>query len=163
MHPDGARRRVPKSKFCKGCHVEKSADEFSVIHRRDGAQWLSYRCRPCTVHYERLRTKTPSYRARHKRYRRNSRQRALTHYSNGGSNCACCGESRYEFLALDHIHGKGQQQRNSTGTKNLDRWARINGWPAIFRVLCHNCNLARGFYGHCPHEIERVAECLLSA
>jgi hypothetical protein len=21
-----------------------------------------------------------------------------------------------------------------------------------YRVLCHNCNLARGFYGYCPHE-----------
>jgi hypothetical protein len=21
--------------------------------------------------------------------------------------------------------------------------------------LCHNCNMALGFYGHCPHEKER--------
>jgi hypothetical protein len=24
-------------------------------------------------------------------------------------------------------------------------------------VLCHNCNMARGFYGVCPHEKENAA------
>jgi hypothetical protein len=31
-------------------------------------------------------------------------------------------------------------------------WLRDNGWPEGYRVLCHNCNSARGLYGYCPHE-----------
>jgi hypothetical protein len=25
----------------------------------------------------------------------------------------------------------------------------------MYRVLCHNCNMALGFYGYCPHHPER--------
>lgn len=25
------------------------------------------------------------------------------------------------------------------------------GFPSGYRVLCHNCNQAIGFYGRCPH------------
>jgi hypothetical protein len=32
-------------------------------------------------------------------------------------------------------------------------WLRNQGYPNGFRTLCHNCNLARGFYGYCPHEV----------
>jgi hypothetical protein len=27
-----------------------------------------------------------------------------------------------------------------------------NGFPSGFRTLCHNCNMAKGLYGTCPHE-----------
>jgi radical SAM protein with 4Fe4S-binding SPASM domain len=28
-----------------------------------------------------------------------------------------------------------------------------NNYPKdLFRLLCHNCNMARGCYGYCPHE-----------
>ncbi len=42
---------------------------------------------------------------------------------------------------------------------HLYRWLRNQGWPQGFRILCHNCNMARGFYGRCPHEqlLEEVA------
>jgi hypothetical protein len=30
-------------------------------------------------------------------------------------------------------------------------WLKRNNYPTGFRVLCHNCNLAIGFYGYCPH------------
>jgi hypothetical protein len=26
-----------------------------------------------------------------------------------------------------------------------------NGFPDGYRVLCHNCNMALGQYGYCPH------------
>lgn len=32
------------------------------------------------------------------------------------------------------------------------KWLEHNHFPPGFRVLCHNCNQARGFYGYCPHE-----------
>jgi hypothetical protein len=31
-------------------------------------------------------------------------------------------------------------------------WLKRNGYPKGFRVLCHNCNSARGLYGYCPHK-----------
>jgi hypothetical protein len=32
-----------------------------------------------------------------------------------------------------------------------------HGYPDTFQLLCHNCNLARGFYGTCPHQRHRDA------
>jgi hypothetical protein len=29
---------------------------------------------------------------------------------------------------------------------------RDQGYPPGFRVLCHNCNMAIGLFGVCPHE-----------
>lgn len=34
---------------------------------------------------------------------------------------------------------------------DMAQWCRRNGYPKGFRVLCHNCNMAIGFYGYCPH------------
>jgi len=35
-------------------------------------------------------------------------------------------------------------------------WLKRHGYPADeFRVLCHNCNAARGYYGYCPHERDK--------
>lgn len=97
-------------------------------------------------------------RARGTRHWKKLRREALSRY---GGSCACCGESRYEFLALDHINGGGNKLRG--GNLRNEEWARRNGWPPVLRVLCHNCNMARGFYGVCPHELERTAEAVLAA
>ena len=39
-------------------------------------------------------------------------------------------------------------------------WRQQNPEQAakIFQVLCHNCNMSKGFYGYCPHEKERENE-----
>jgi len=69
-----------------------------------------------------------------------------------GGKCACCGESRIEFLTLDHIHGRSDEARRITGQQ---AWARLKarGWPKEnYQLLCFNCNCAKGIYGHCPHQ-----------
>ena len=69
-----------------------------------------------------------------------------------GGKCACCSESRIEFLTLDHIHGRSKEPRRITGQK---AWARLKarGWPREnYQLLCFNCNCAKGIYGHCPHQ-----------
>lgn len=83
----------------------------------------------------------------------NTRLEVVTHY---GGKCACpgCLESRIEFLALDHINGGGNKHRRDEKIGRMDMWLKRNGFPSGFRVLCHNCNMARGFYGYCPHEKE---------
>lgn len=57
---------------------------------------------------------------------------------------------------MDHIDGAGREHRREIGqgANALYRWLAKNGYPDGFRVLCHNCNSARGFYGYCPHNKE---------
>lgn len=74
-----------------------------------------------------------------------------------GQRCACkhCGESTPEFLAIDHIKGGGGKHIKELRKQGVDFyvWLKRNGFPKDdFRLLCHNCNFARGHYGKCPHE-----------
>lgn len=94
-----------------------------------------------------------------KRYRR-LRLAALQHYGGEHPECACCGEWRYPFLSLDHIGGGGGRHRKQLRDAGLNIWEHLRreSYPDGYRVLCHNCNSALGFYGACPHESERAAE-----
>jgi hypothetical protein len=84
------------------------------------------------------------------------RRRVLAHY---GGACVCCGEKRWEFLALDHKDGGGNVHRREIQQrgKSMVGWIIANDFPDLFVVRCHNCNQALGFYGYCPHEQERAA------
>lgn len=73
---------------------------------------------------------------------------AITHY---GGRCECCGETRFEFLAIDHRNGGGSEHRRREVKGPIERWLKRHGYPEGFRVLCHNCNGAIGYYGVCPH------------
>jgi hypothetical protein len=88
-----------------------------------------------------------------KRRRRLLRLKAIEHY---GGCCQCCSEGRVQFLAIDHINGKGNWHRKTAvGNRTIAEWLHKNGYPEGFRILCHNCNGSIGFYGFCPHQIER--------
>jgi hypothetical protein len=95
-----------------------------------------------------------------KKYRSKIRWEALMHYSDGRLVCACCGESEYDFLSIDHIQGGGTKQRKEQRAigQELYYWLKKNEYPEGFQVLCYNCNCAKGFYGMCPHERERRRE-----
>ncbi len=79
------------------------------------------------------------------------RKQCIEHY---GGCCACCGEDTYEFLAFDHKDGGGGKQRKETKVlgSGFVRWLIANNFPDDIQILCHNCNLAKGFYGVCPHQ-----------
>ena len=82
-------------------------------------------------------------------WKRRRRDTVLAHY---GGHCACCGETEREFLALDHIDGGGSKHRAEVGGgAHMVDWIIREGFPDGFRVLCHNCNQAIGYYGECPH------------
>ena len=70
-----------------------------------------------------------------------------------GGKCFCCSESNPAFLTIDHIHRDGRLDRqNGLVGQKLYQHLRRNNYPKErYRVLCYNCNLARGFYGLCPH------------
>ncbi len=83
-------------------------------------------------------------------YDRRTRIKAIERY---GGVCACCGEHRYVFLALDHIHhGKGNPAPK--GGVSLHVRLRREGYPKGIQVLCHNCNAAKSILGYCIHEQE---------
>jgi len=90
------------------------------------------------------------HRAEGKRFRERTRAAVLHAY---GGVCVCCGETEVKFLGIDHIEGGGTTHRKELGgVGKLYAWLLKQGCPDGYRLLCHNCNLARGFYGACPHE-----------
>jgi hypothetical protein len=128
---------------CKSCVKQKSLKRNTCIKtenteavqkkRETNKQWY-------IKNKERIRAKS-------KYNHIQQRKRCITHY---GAACACCGESTYEFLVIDHINGGGNKQRKEGITK-ISRWLIANNFPEGFRILCHNCNSALGAYGYCPH------------
>jgi len=84
-----------------------------------------------------------------------------------GGKCSCCGESKIEFMSIDHPNGDGHEHRRrgkdnarnnqeKTGAGiHIYRWLKRNNFPSGYRLLCFNCNCSRGFFGYCPHERER--------
>jgi len=99
--------------------------------------------------------KDPEKRRRVQRRRlERARYRVLSHYSGGTPSCACCGETTYQFLSIDHTGGGGGKERAKlqiSGSGQFYLYLEREGFPPGYRVLCHNCNLSYGFYGYCPH------------
>ncbi len=62
-----------------------------------------------------------------------------------------------EFLSVDHINGGGRKHREKLGGGTaFFLWLKEKGFPKDeYRLLCMNCNWARGRYGYCPHEKEK--------
>lgn len=81
-------------------------------------------------------------------YRAKIKREAIEAY---GGKCACCGEVEPVFLTLDHVDGKGNEHRKEVGKTDMWAWARRNGFPDLFQVLCFNCNFAK-HWGTCPHK-----------
>lgn len=137
-------------------------------HRPDG---LSDHCKACNRERKRAQyvRERPSRLTYAKQHREDNREQRLTEgklvrmqlrlrvIAAYGGACECCGESRWEFLALDHTHGGGNAHRRKVGAVGsaFYRWVEKEGFPKdILRLLCDNCNMARGRYGYCPHEKE---------
>lgn len=91
-----------------------------------------------------------SWRMRLREKNREYKMAVIRHY---GGRCACCGEAHSEFLSVDHINGDGAQHRRVVKT-NIYQWLLRNNFPEGFRLLCMNCNFARGKFRFCPHEVE---------
>ena len=116
-----------------------------------------YRDRDLAKHRDHINKHRRQYRETHpeygRRYARKIREEVLAHY---GGKCACCGEDRYEFMSIDHVKGGGLKHRRElklSGAKMIF-WLKRNNYPEGFQVLCHNCNMALGHYGFCPHHPE---------
>lgn len=75
-------------------------------------------------------------------------------YSDAQPKCACCGETIFEFLSLDHINGTGKKYGKKFECQTLTEllnWITKHNFPRDYRILCYNCNCSIGFNGYCPH------------
>lgn len=163
---------IQEYKTCPKCEKEMHREEF-----RYGGQIRRY-CKHCypgearryqAEHAEHIRMRHANYLANPENRKRKCdaakkvgqklRRLVLEHYGGSPPKCACCGESGYEFLVLDHIDGGGSKHRRETtgglGGLKMYRWVIENDFPSMFRVLCCNCNSSYGSYGYCPHQKDR--------
>jgi len=127
-------------------HRLRAAHKCVQCERGDTATKL---CADCQQKYY------ASSKAGRKRARLKLRDDMLAAY---GGCCACCGETRKEFLALDHKFNDGHIERKTTPGGTQAIWARLRraGFPKErHQLLCHNCNCAKQFYGECPHVKEQ--------
>jgi hypothetical protein len=88
-----------------------------------------------------------------KKFRLKLREEVISHY--GNCRCACCGETNFGFLTIDHIGGGGNKHKKRLGlvTVGFYAWLKRNDYPKGYRVLCYNCNCGIAFNrGICPHK-----------
>jgi hypothetical protein len=81
----------------------------------------------------------------------------------GGRRCVCCLTESIQFLTIEHPDMDGAEHRRKLGVKGgwqFYKKLKKLGFPRDYRleVLCFNCNISRGFYGFCPHDLERAAK-----
>ena len=159
---------IGRDKKCKDCGETKP---LSAFYQRKEKRYLSTEysscCLPCrSARDKKWKKKNPEkvkgYRKKYywknqertreyqKRENRENRIKVINHYGGKGQ---CCGEARIEFLAIDHKNNDGNKERKSLGDKRSWYLALRNGLPDSYQVLCHNCNLAKAFYGNgvCPY------------
>lgn len=79
------------------------------------------------------------------RHRRNKRRRIFNAL---GDVCSCCGESRKELLAIDHINGGGKQHRKQ---RNQQVYSDVLKSLQDYQLLCHNCNMSKSIHKECAH------------
>ena len=134
---------------CSTCGTPLTAE--NAVWRSPPRQGLQSWCRPCrnarSLEYQRLHPE--QRRTTGRRCRAKLKDEVIRAY---GGKCDCCGETTPEFLALDHRNGGGTQHRKTvTSPTVLRRLVIRQGFPDAYRLLCHNCNQAIGWFGSCPH------------
>lgn len=136
-------KKVPVSekKTCEGC-LEKI--RIKVAEKR--ANGICLHCSRKAREGKKLCGKCSERMAR---IRRRRKDRVFAAY--GGYCCRCCGETRREFLQIDHVNNDGYQHRKRIGKASLYNWLIKNNFPPGFQVLCSSCNFAKGHFGECPH------------
>ena len=133
---------------CRDCQ-HKYWKKYHTEKYKNDTRWREQRKRKTRKWYWENRERASKT---HKESHERLRLEVLRAYGGKVPVCKCCGESEIKFLAIDHIDGSGASHRRELGSQNICRWLKKNNFPSGFQVLCHNCNLAKGFYGVCPHQ-----------
>jgi len=107
------------------------------------------RCSECRHQYRLALSHRPENIVRKANRYRDLRKQVIAGY---GGKCSCCGEDRYEFMAIDHVNGGGREERKTMNIGMIALKIIREGFPSTYRILCHNCNQSIGWYGYCPHQ-----------
>lgn len=119
---------------------------------------------PAALRMREYRENRDKKRAQYINKRANTKLRleALQHYSGDIPVCRCCGETKFEFLHLDHGFGDGAEHRRKLEKElgyhgGFYGWLKKNNWPDNLglQVLCSNCDFGKKDNDYCPHELKR--------
>jgi len=150
-----ASRKETNRRICKKCNGKQSKIWYQ--NNRD-------KCNQSTKKWR--QNNKDKYKQSNKKWRQNNRDKVnqlkreeyhrLVNEVIGayGGKCACCGETRKEYLTIDHIDGNGRKHKREMGFQDIYHWLRQNNYPEGFQVLCFNCNSGKGNYSVCPHNKE---------
>ncbi len=144
------RMNAESHKLCRECKQTKPISDFSS-YPKNGKRYPTSKCIDCLS--KRVESMDTATREKQRRLAR-EKKRALRIecIKTYGGMCACCGETTIEFLCIDHINGGGNKHRKQIRGANIYYWLKQQGYPQNeYQILCHNCNMAKGFYGECPH------------
>lgn len=149
---------------CPRCDTDLPLEAFYPdTSKRDG---VSSWCRACTLAHRKsdYAADRDKYQARNRAYYRSNRERFVGYNRKVraqvleayGGRCMCCGEDTPEFLGIDHVNNDGESHRRELKGygRSIYQWLKREGYPqdGRFQLLCHNCNMAKGCYGACPHQ-----------
>ena len=143
--------KLENTPICRECGIMLTDENWYSTKREE----YSYICKKCCCELSKKWQQN-------NKDGKNQSQRELNHrfinevIDGYGGKCACCGETRREFLTIDHIDGSGREHKREIGFSGLQfyRWLRRNNYPEGFQVLCFNCNCGKSNYSVCPHDKE---------
>ena len=108
-----------------------------AICKTRGRSSNSY-CLPCNNLYKKRWYHAHPERARVAREKYNARLRLAVIHTLGGE-CKHCGIKDMRVLQIDHIHGRGHQEREAIGFIGIRRKI-LKGNIKDYQLLCANCN-----------------------
>ena len=147
-----SKNKIAHIPVCRKCGVILTDENWYISSKKI----RNYICKECD--YKSNKKWQQNNRDRYNQLKGESNRRLRDEVINKyGEVCACCGETRKEYLTIDHINGDGNKHRREIGVTSSDdlyRWLRRNNYPEGFQVLCFNCNCGKRNYSVCPHNKE---------
>lgn len=151
------RKAVPLPRGHKTLGVLRHCARCDLWKQHRGFHGTAPYCIPCTKVIR--RASRPQINRANRRLGRAIRMDTIKAY---GGACACCGESSWWFLTIDHKMGDGAEDRRakkaSSGLKFYRLLKKLGHPTDRFQLLCYNCNFAKGQNEECPHD--GVKKCL---
>lgn len=125
-------------------HILETNRQWVKSHKKESHdiknKWRSLHPRVYTPE-QKLMKRVYSKRASAKR-----KVKVLQHYSPGLVKCARCGIEDITVLTIDHINGRGGEERLRTGS-SFYQMLISQGFPEGYQVLCFNCNYKKYLEG----------------
>ncbi len=152
-------RKCGNQRYCQACEQPRRQEYASQYSR----QYYAQNALKIKTRSKRWRMENPDlvrqYSLNHARKMSKSvRRGVIGHYSKGTFTCMCCGESEFDFLAIDHIAGNANRTSKEQGLPRAGtrfyKWLFKNHLPDGYETLCANCNLSKQKRGICIHKVK---------